>query len=55
MSARIVEIRDIQALRWCPDVIVSHLNSSLHIFYKQPQGIRPIWHVLQCDFYRLAK
>ena len=55
MSVRIVDIRDIRALYWCPDVIVSHLYVSLHIFYKQPQRIRPIWDVFQCDFCMLAK
>ena len=55
LSVRIGTIRDIRALRWCPGVIVIHPNVSLHIFYKQPQRIRPIWNVLQCDFYVLAK
>ena len=54
MSVRIGEVRDIQALCWCPGVIVSHLYFSLHIFYKQPQRIRPIWDVLQYDFCMLA-
>ena len=55
MSARIGEIRDIQALRWCPCVIVFPLHFSLRIFYKQPQRIRPIWDALQCDFCMVAK
>ena len=55
MSVRIGEIRDIRALCWCPGVIVSHLDVSLHIFYKQPQRIGPIWDVLQCDLCMLAK
>ena len=50
MSVRIGNIKDIQALYWCPGVIVVPLYFSLHIFYKQPQRIRPIWDVLQCDF-----
>ena len=56
LSVRIGEIRDIQALCWCPGVIVFPLYYfSLHIFYKQPKRIRPIWNVLQCDFCELAK
>ena len=55
LSVRIGEIRDIQALCWCPDVIVFPLYLSLHIFYEQPQRIRPIWDVLQCDFCMSAK
>src|SRR5258706_3991417 len=55
MSVRIGEIRDIRALYRCPGVIVSHLYFSLRIFYKQPQRIRPIWDVLQCDFCVLAR
>ena len=55
MSVRIGEIRDIQALCWCPGVIVSHLYFSLSIFHKQPQRIRPIWDVLQCEVCMLAK
>ena len=54
ISERISEISDIQALCWCPGVIVSHLYFSLHLFYKQPQRIWPIWDVLQCDFCMLA-
>ena len=49
------EIRDIQALCWCPGVIVFALYFSLYIFYEQPQRIRPIWNILQCDFCMLAK
>ena len=55
ISVRIGETRDIRALCWCPGVDVSHLYFSLHIFYKQPQRIRPIWDVLQCDFCMLVK
>ena len=55
MSIRSVELRDIQALCWCPGVIVSHLYFSLHVFYKQPQRIHPIWDVLQFYFCVLAK
>ena len=55
MSVRIGKIRDIRALCWYPGVIVCHLNFSLHIFYKQPQRIRPIWDVLQCDFCMVAE
>ena len=55
MSVRIAEIWDIRALCWCPGVIVFPLYFSLHIFYKQPQRIRPIWNVIQYDFCVLAK
>ena len=55
MSVRIEEIKDIQALYWCPDVIIFPLYFSLHVFYKQPQRIRSIWNVLQCDFYMATK
>ena len=55
MGIRIGEIKDIRALCWCPCVIVSHLYFFLDIFYEQPQRIRPIWDVLQCDFCMLAK
>ena len=55
MSVRIGEIRDIQPLCWCPGVVVFRLNFSLPVVYKQPQHIRPIWNVLQCDFYMLAE
>ena len=55
ISVLIVEIRDIRALCWCPGVIVILLYFPLHIFYKQPQRIRPIWKVLQGDFCVLAK
>ena len=55
MSVRIGELKDIRALCWCPRVIISDLYFSLHIIYKQPQRIRPIWDILQCDFYTLAK
>ncbi len=54
-SVRIGEIRDIRALCWCPSVTVLRLYFSLHIFYKQPQRIRPIWNALQCYFCMLAK
>ena len=54
-SVRIGEIRDIRALCWCPGAIVIRPNFSLHIFYKQPQCIRPIWNVLQCYFCVFAK
>ena len=40
---------------WCPGVIVFLYYFSLHIFYKQPKRIHPIWNVLQCDFCELAK
>ena len=51
MSIRIGEIRNIQALYGCPGVIaIILLHFSLHIFYKQPQRIRSIWNILQCDF-----
>ena len=46
---------DIRALCWCPGVVVSHLYFYLHIFYKQPQRIRPIWDVLQCNFCMLVE
>ena len=55
ISVHIRAIRNIQALCWCPGVIVSQLYFPLHIFYKQNQCIRPIWDVLQCDFCMLAK
>ena len=55
MSVYIGELRDIQALCWCPGVIVFHLYFSLLIVYEQPQCICPIWNVLQCDFCMLAK
>ena len=55
ISVCIGELVDIQALCWCPGVIVFPLYFSLHIFYKQLQRIRPIWNVLQCDFCMLAK
>ena len=55
MSSRIIEIKYIRALCWCPGVIVFPLYFSLHMFYKQPQRIRPIWNVLQCDLYMLAE
>ena len=55
MSVRIGKSRDIQALYWCPGVIVSHLYFPLNIFYKQPQSIRPIWDVLQCEVCMLAR
>ena len=58
MSVRIGELRDIRVLDWYPSVIVSHLYHlyfSLDVFYKQPQRIRPMWDVLQCDFCMLAK
>ena len=55
ISVRIGEIRDIRALYWCPGVILPPLYFSLHIFYKQPQRIRPIWDVLQFDLCMLAK
>ena len=55
MSVRIGEMRDIRALYWCPGVTVFPLYFALHIFYKQPQRVRLIWDVLQCDFCMLAK
>ena len=55
ISVRIEETGDIQALCWYPGVIVFPLYFSLHIFYKQPQRIRQIWNILQCDFYMIAK
>ena len=55
VSVRIEESRHIQTLCWCPGVIVIFRQFSLHIFYKQPERIRPIWKVLQCDFYMLAE
>ena len=55
MIIRIEETRDIRPLYWCPGVIVFPLHFFLHIFYKQPQRIRPIWNVLQCDFYILVE
>ena len=50
ISVRIGEIMNILALCWCPGVVVFHLQCALHIFYKQPQRISPIWNVLQYDF-----
>ena len=47
-------MRYIRALCWCPGVIISPVYFSLTIFSKQPQRIRPIWNVLQCDFCMLA-
>ena len=56
MSVSIGNRKDIQALCWCPGVIVFHLlYFSLPIVYRQPQRIRPIWDVLQCDFCMLTK
>ena len=46
LSVRIREIRDIRALYWGPDVIVSLIYFCPRIVYKQPQRIRPIWNVL---------
>ena len=54
VSVRIGERRDIRVLCWCPGVVVFPLYCSLHIFYKQPQRILPIWNVLQCNFCLLA-
>ena len=55
ISIRIGELMDIQALCWYPGVIIFPLYSSLHIFYKQLQRIRPIWNALQCNFCMLAE
>ena len=55
VSVRIGEIRDIQPLCWCPGVIVLYLYFSLPVVYKQPQSIRPVWNILQCDFCMLAE
>ena len=55
LSVPIGEIRDIRPLCWCPGVIVSRSYFAFHIFYKQPQRIRPIWNILQCDLCVLAK
>ena len=54
VSVHVGKIKDILALCWCPGVLVFLLQFSLHIFYKQPQRILPIWNVLQCDIYMLA-
>src|SRR5258706_11600767 len=55
VSGRIKEIRHVLALCWCPGVVVFPTQFALHIFYKQPQRILPIWDVLQCDFCMLAE
>ena len=55
MSVLIGELKDLQPLHWCPGVIVYSLYFSLHVFYEQPQCIRPIWSILQCDFCISAK
>ena len=47
-------MRDIRALCWRPGVIVYFLYLSLHILYKQPKRICPIWNILQCDLCVLA-
>ena len=40
---------------WCPGVIVLYLYFSLPVVYKQPQSIRLVWNILQCDFCMLAE
>ena len=55
VSGRIAELRDILALCRCPGVVVFPLQFALHIVYKQPQCVPPIWNVLKCDFCILAE
>ena len=49
------KMRDILALDWCPGVVVFHLQLALHISYKQPQRISPMWNVFQYDFCMLGE
>ena len=45
----------VPALGWCPGPISRLLYFSLVIFYKESQGILPIWNILQGDFCMMAK
>lgn len=49
------ETKVIQALRWCPSLVVFLLEFFLLIFYKQLQLILRIWDILHYDFYKLLK
>jgi hypothetical protein len=49
------ELKDIQALDWCPGLVVFFLQFFLHIFNKQTQRIFPIWDLLQSNFCTLPE